>query len=813
MFCQLETLRHCLPSSVRCTLNELPESLDETYERVLKEIKRPNRDHAHRLFQCLVAATRPLEVKELAEVLAVDFDDAEGIPKLKPDWRWEDEEQAILTSCSSLITTVKIMNLRAVQFAHFSVKEYLTSERLSTSNGDVSRYHIDLEAAHTTLAQACMSILLQPGRVKGKGAKMSPLVKYAARHWATHAQVERVSTFLQKPMEYLFDMDKPYFTAWLQLYDIDTYPSRESSPLSLFAVIKKSDATPLYYAALCGFEGLVERLVVKHPQHVDMKGGYYVTLLFAAMARRHYRIVELLRREGAHKDVRGTNGLTPLHSAAWYGDIEMVQVSLDHKVDVNASNLESGTSSYGSRFLSTLLTIHRLWSGVIRSYLGTPVNSRTNDGQTPLHQAGTVEVVRLLLEHGANVNAVDNEGRAPLHSAGQRGKVGVVRMLLEHGVNVGAADDQGRTVLHTAAAEHWAVEVVRMLVEHGANVGAVDRYGETPLHAAAQCGNVEVVRVLLQHDANVGVVDSYGRTLLHIAAAEHWTVEVVRVLLQHGAKVGVVDSYGNTPLHAAVQIGNGDVVPMLLMHGAKVGAVDNYGNTPLHAAAQSGNVDVVLMLLMHGANVGAVDNYGRTPLHAAAKRGIVDVLPVLLMDGANVHAVDNQGRTPLLVAVAEKVARVLLRHGANVDAVDNQGRTPLLHAVAVLDCRFGVVHELLEHGANVAAVDNQGRTPLHAAVEHDEVAIVRVLLEHGANVDAVDNQCRTPLHVAAADGGIVVVRELLEHGANVAAVDNEGRAPLFAASAAYYIDDDILHELLESGLNVDVVYNQGRERR
>ena len=102
MFCQLEVLRDCLPPSVRRTLDELPESLDETYERVLNEIKKPNRDHARRLLQCLVVAVRPLRVTELAEVLAVDYDDEDGIPKLNPNWRWEDQEQALLTSCSSL---------------------------------------------------------------------------------------------------------------------------------------------------------------------------------------------------------------------------------------------------------------------------------------------------------------------------------------------------------------------------------------------------------------------------------------------------------------------------------------------------------------------------------------------------------------------------------------------------------------------------------------------------------------------------------------------------------------------------------------
>ena len=184
-------------------MDELPESLDETYERLLKEIKKPNRDHARRLLQCLVVAIRPLRVEELAEVLAVDFDDVEGIPKLNPNWRWEDEEQALLTSCSSLIVSVETDDSRVVQFSHFSVKEFLTSTRLADASKEVSRYHIDLEPAHTILAQACMGILLQTDdRVEENSiGKTSLLAGYAAEHWVTHAQFKRVSSFLQKAME------------------------------------------------------------------------------------------------------------------------------------------------------------------------------------------------------------------------------------------------------------------------------------------------------------------------------------------------------------------------------------------------------------------------------------------------------------------------------------------------------------------------------------------------------------------------------------------------------------------------------------
>jgi hypothetical protein len=124
-------------------------------------IKKPNQDHAHRLLQCLVVAIRPLRADELAEVLAVDFDDADGIPKLNLKWRWEDEEQALLTSCSSLIAIVESGGPRVVQFSHFSVREFLTSTCLTTSSGDLLHYHIALEPVHTILGQACMSILLR----------------------------------------------------------------------------------------------------------------------------------------------------------------------------------------------------------------------------------------------------------------------------------------------------------------------------------------------------------------------------------------------------------------------------------------------------------------------------------------------------------------------------------------------------------------------------------------------------------------------------------------------------------------------------
>ncbi|KAH9014779.1 hypothetical protein EDB84DRAFT_1635584 [Lactarius hengduanensis] len=208
VFCQLEVLQHCLPQSIRRTLNELPKSLDETYERVLKEIGMANRDHARRLLQCLTAATRPLRVEELAEILALDFEGAAGAtPKLKEEWRWEDRQRAVLSTCSSLITEVDDGDSRVIQFTHFSVKEFLTSNRLGASRGDVSYFHIIPDSAHTTLAQACLGTLLQlDGSADNKQVKdRFPLAGYASQHWVEHAQFGLVSSRIEDGMRHLFD--------------------------------------------------------------------------------------------------------------------------------------------------------------------------------------------------------------------------------------------------------------------------------------------------------------------------------------------------------------------------------------------------------------------------------------------------------------------------------------------------------------------------------------------------------------------------------------------------------------------------------
>jgi hypothetical protein len=126
-------------------------------------------------------------VEELAELLALNFNDTNGIPKLNTNWRWEDQEQALLAPFSSLIAIVDSGDSRVVQFSQFSVKEFLTSPRLATPSRDVSYFYITLEPTSTVLAQACMAVLLRSGDHVQGGGTIS-LARYAAERWIVHVQ-------------------------------------------------------------------------------------------------------------------------------------------------------------------------------------------------------------------------------------------------------------------------------------------------------------------------------------------------------------------------------------------------------------------------------------------------------------------------------------------------------------------------------------------------------------------------------------------------------------------------------------------------
>ena len=630
MFCQLVYLRGCLPGRIRRTLEELPETLDETYARTLKEIDKKNWEYAHRLFQCVAAASRPLLIDELAEFLAFDFE-AGSTPTFLADWRPEDPAHAVLSICSSLLAVVKQdYGPPVVQFAHFSVKEFLTSARLAEAKDSISRFHVSMTAAHTIIAQACLGVLLHLDEVVTRGTlKKFPLAKYAAEHWVGHARSENVSGNVEDGMKRLFDPSESHLSVWVWARDPESRRHRSWR----FERREKARATPLHYAAFCGLHDIAAFLIVEHSQDVNARGfDEGETPLHVASRCGHADIAQLLLEHGADAESQDDNKRTPLILASQVGVWEVARVLLEHGADVEAQDRNfcsplKWASDEGHAEVAQILLEH-----------GADANAQAEDDKsTPLHFAQGEVVARVLIKHGADANAVDINCRTPLHIASGNGRVGVARVLLEHGADANSRDASNMTPLHFSS-KNGRVRVAWVLFEHGADANFRDASSMTPLHLASKNGCVGAARVLLERGADANSRDATNMTPLHLAS-RNGHVGAARVLLEHGADANSRDATNMTPLHFASRHGRMGVTRVLFEHGADANSQDASNRTPLHLASSPTYInaqfpDVVQLLLQYNSDVHARDNKGRTAFMRANATGHRDIMQVLLEYGA-----------------------------------------------------------------------------------------------------------------------------------------------------------------------------------
>ena len=449
-------------------------------------------------------------------------------------------------------------------------------------------------------------------------------------------------------------------------------------------------------------------------------------------AAQDMRLLDAARRQDAvavrtllaqRVDVNGPqgDGATPLHWAAYWGDLDTVGLLVRSGADANATN-DLGVTPLG-------LACGNGEAGIVEALLNAGADPSTAAPSRPpalmlCARTGNLQAVRQLLARGADVNATEpSRGQTALMWAVAQRHPDVVRELTAQGADVHARTQVTSRFVNIADPND-DLTIVSGRVPHG---------GSTPLLFAARQGALASARLLVEAGADVNDVAPDGTSALVMAAhSGHGTL--ARFLVEAGADPNH-EAAGYTALHAAVVRGDGALVGVLVAHGANVNARVIRG-TPV----TRGGRDFVLPHNLVGA----------TPFLLASKFLELDVVRALVARGVDTGVTLVDGTTPLMVA-----AGLFSEPGL----FDRRGRIALPRPATEARARQ-LVELLLDGGASVAAANQQGDTALHGAAIHGYLGVAEVLVQWGARLDATNRDGQAPLDVAVGSEMDTLLRTL-----------------------------------------------------
>ena len=586
---------------------------------------------------------------------------------------------------------------------------------------------------------------------------------------------------------------------------------------------------PLHRACEQGDVVKVGRLLrtQKVMTHVNEVDTLKQTPLLIAVKERCAAIVfQLLDVGGAdlNIDIQDTFGKSALAYAAENNDRVSAMHLLGRQADPNSHDM--------FRVTPLIIACKRGYLSMVKTLLKSrrlQINYTDLEGATALWHAaaqGYPDIVRALLDRGANPRMSNVRKKSPLIAATENGHLGCVNLLLDvMRQNVDARDDSGMCALQYACEKNFTEIAETLVFKGGAYTKVRSDVDQTTLLMVACChGNVRIATLLLEKTddsvlCNVNAMDSAYRTALYYASNYP---DIVALLLRHGAYPNLTHSGGKTPMMHAAELGclpvmqqllackvdletmdmegytafmyacmfgKSDAALALLDAGASALVADFDDQTPLMLACDHQQQDVVAALLSRGVDLGINyrDERGLTALAKAAMRGNAPIVGMLLQHEALASIADQHGVTPLMWACrdghAEAAALLLQFSPGTIDHVDSRHQSALYYASRedATDC----VKLLLAHDADASVANANGVTPLMLACSGQNVdmasAVVHVLDGKGLNMH--DSEEQTALHYACEANHTDMVALLLEKGADPTKACHRSITPLMLASA------------------------------
>ena len=416
-------------------------------------------------------------------------------------------------------------------------------------------------------------------------------------------------------------------------------------------------------------------------------------------------------------------------------------------------------------------------------------------------------------------NILESALNDALSSAAENGHTDIVRILINEGAELNIRDKLDNTPLIKAAIGGYD-NTIRELINEGAEVNVENVSGITPLTYAAIGGHDETLKTLIEKGAEVNRENNQGATSI-IHAAKYGQTGAIQILIDKGADVkNIADKRGNTPLMAATQNEHIDAISLLVNAGAGMNRADNQGNTALMIAIIEGKEDVAKSLLEYGKiELDSTNKEGKNTLMLAIQNKMDHVSLLLIKRGIDVSKTDEDNNTALLLAILNDrmdIAEILLKTpDANINAINKEGKTALIATAEKNDLDFvklllqsphmdldayrqlesilwksevggdeSIIELILELRPDVdAKKDKWPSVALISAVEKGvSIDIIeRLLTIPGIDVDIRNYLERTPLMIAAGQGMHEIVASLLDKDADLNREDRFGNTPLISA--------------------------------
>jgi ankyrin repeat protein len=617
--CQLEVLRDCLTmTSVEAALSDLPETLDETYDRILKRIDKHHFKYARTAFALLIVTCRPLKVEELAEAVVV----APYCKAMDIDDRLFDLKD-IIKICGGLV--IRVADTNEARFAHYSVQEYLLSSRISY--GSAAFFALSRAAAEQKIAEVCLTYLLsfdQPDSMYRDVMVDYPFLDYSMYHWHDHIHLHGHgnSASLSSLCATFFDAERNHACAnWISMLDYEVYYDIDENPPE--AVFEQ----PVNTMMAVGRRDIARTLLLDW--RAWHSHGYDCDNILRLAAKTIDRMT-LQTLIGSDCDIGDERLAHPNLLRAAASNAEFVSKIIRSQVSGLARRSPILVQYWVCTALEAALNAshQQLVKILLEAGADVHVNGKFQDPvlviaiQSCNNCDEVLEIVKLLLEHGAEINTQSSTHGTALHVALGSGHSQLARYLLDRGADTNLVGGENGTTLEAAIS--GSQDLAAEFIKSGADVNTKAGWIGTALQAATCTNNIEIMQLLIRSGADVNLAAPIalhdGENHCHYGSRpfrEHWKYNLMWRAMDGLSSSELSFRQQASPINIACQNGSLAAVKLLLDSGVNLKERETGHSAPLRWSIvrsdwTASRREIVRLLIDAGDRLSILENIDKS---------------------------------------------------------------------------------------------------------------------------------------------------------------------------------------------------------